>query len=213
MDKPGPMPLMLSSSAWLALLTSTAACAANAKAARMKVMRMRSMMDLQAVGAFGPARRHAGLKEILRVRLHGRNPLKGGSMGAPIGGLQFQAAPTRPSARRSRAGLDVAQPAVAPAGQRVRRVDLAVKDDDARAVRHERLAPQVARPARDAVVLEAAAPLRWPVGELALAVQHLGQEGLLVAQSLAHLFLRGAELGQHLGMRADDEAAPPMNCR
>jgi hypothetical protein len=45
-DSPGPMPLTVSSSAWPALLASTAAWAVKAKAAMHRAMRVRNMMDL-----------------------------------------------------------------------------------------------------------------------------------------------------------------------
>ena len=44
------MPVTVSSSAWLALLTSTAAWAAKAKAAMISAMKVRNMADLLAVG-------------------------------------------------------------------------------------------------------------------------------------------------------------------
>src|SRR5688572_22109625 len=83
----------------------------------------------------------------------------------------------RDPARRPR----MAPVAVAAAGQRIRRVHDAVEDQDARALGDEGVTPVARRPGGNAVVLVAGAPGVVPILQLALPVQHGGQEGLLVA--------------------------------
>jgi len=102
--------------------------------------------------------------------------------------------------------FDMGKALVAPARQRVGRVDFAVEDDDARALGHEGRLAVVGGPGRDAAVLEAGAPAGGPVLELALAVQEVREKVLLVAVLAAHLVDVGAKVRQRVGVRAQLEA-------
>lgn len=99
-------------------------------------------------------------------------------------------------------GLDMAKALVATAFQSVGWIHLAVKDHNARVGGRYRLFPVIARPSRNAVVLEAGAPSRRPVIQLALLVQKVRQILLLIAVLGPHFFGVSAEILQNISMCA-----------
>ena len=77
-----------------------------------------------------------------------------------------------------------------------------MEDDDLRAFGDGGRLPEGERESLHAVLLEAAAPGRGPVADLALGAEVRGQEFLLVAVALAHGVEVGAEILEHVWVRA-----------
>ena len=95
-------------------------------------------------------------------------------------------------------GFDVAQPPVTPSGQGVGRIAFAVEDHNACTGWNKWRFPEIGGPRRNAVVLEARAPVLGPIGKFALPMQKIRQVGLLVAELLTDFREVGAprvELG------------------
>ena len=103
-------------------------------------------------------------------------------------------------------GFDVAQPPVTPPGQGVGWIAFAVEDHNACTGWNKWRFPEIGGPRRNAVVLEARAPVLGPIGKFALPMQKIRQVGLLVAELLTDFREVGAKIIEHIRMCACLEA-------